>query len=169
MSILVIHPKDSTTDFLKIIYRDLNCTVIDFNISKSKLRTLINNHDRIIILGHGTEKGLLGFDRFIIDSNYVYLLRNKECIFIWCNADRFVNKYSLKGFHTGMFVSDSSEAHMYNLKSNIQLINSSNESFAEAVRDNLWKDNMDKLVIQDYEGSCDVIDFNKERIFKTKL
>ena len=37
----------------------------------------IKSNDRIVMLGHGTEQGLIGFQRFIIDSSLVYLLREK--------------------------------------------------------------------------------------------
>lgn len=82
---LVIHPKDQTTDFLSEIYLDKNWTVINTNTSKKFLKEQILTHDRIVMLGHGTEKGLLGYDRYIIDSTLVYLLREKECVCIWCN------------------------------------------------------------------------------------
>ena len=39
-------------------------------------------------MGHGCDRGLFNsnFD-VVIDSNLVYLLRDKDCIAIWCNAD----------------------------------------------------------------------------------
>ncbi len=75
MKTLVIHPKDSTTDFLSEIYSDKNWTVVNTNVSKKFLKEQIKSHDRIVMLGHGTESGLIGFDKFIIDSTWVYLLR----------------------------------------------------------------------------------------------
>ena len=74
MKTLVIHPSDVTTDFLKVIYSDLDCTIINTNISHSKLKQLIKENDKIVMLGHGTEEGLLGFKRFVINSQLVYLL-----------------------------------------------------------------------------------------------
>jgi len=72
MKTLVIHPKDYTTDFLSVIYDNKNWYVITTNVSKSHLKNQIKSHDRIILLGHGTELGLIGFEHFIIDSTYVY-------------------------------------------------------------------------------------------------
>ena len=60
MKTLVIHPKDSTTDFLSDIYIDKEWTLITKNVSKKILKESIKEHDRIIMLGHGTEKGLIG-------------------------------------------------------------------------------------------------------------
>lgn len=59
MKTLVIHPKDQTTDFLSVIYDDKDWTIINTNVSKSYLKTQIKSHDRIVMLGHGTDKGLL--------------------------------------------------------------------------------------------------------------
>ena len=80
--------------------------MININVSKKVLKEQIKSHDRIVILGHGTEKGLLGFNRYIIDSTWIYLLREKNCVCIWCNANVFVKKYNLKGFYTGMIISE---------------------------------------------------------------
>ena len=66
MKTLIIHPKDVTTDMLCLVDRDMNCTIIRNNLPNSELKRLITEHDRIIMLGHGTEDGLIGFDKFII-------------------------------------------------------------------------------------------------------
>ena len=135
MRTLLIHPHDISTHFLKPIYEDIpNKTVITGGLSTAEVENLIPMYDRIIMLGHGSPNGLFGinFNRtYIISENIVYLLQNKECIFIWCHADQFVKKHNLKGFHSGMFVSEVGEAVVYNLKGDRQLINESNNAFAE--------------------------------------
>src|ERR1035437_860766 len=113
MKTLVIHPPDASTDFLKVIYEGKDWALINTNPSTKFLKEQINLHDRIIMLGHGTEEGLLGFGRYVIDSTLVYLLREKECVAVWCNADQFVGKYGLKGFYTGMIISEIDEALMF--------------------------------------------------------
>ena len=101
MKTLVIHPKDKTTDFLQEIYLDKNYdTIISNKISKNNLKILIKNHDRIIMMGHGTPSGLIGWGDFCIDREMVYLLKNKECVAIWCNADKFFEYHNLKGLYT---------------------------------------------------------------------
>ena len=78
---LVIHPKDPTTDFLSEIYENKSdWKIVREYVSNSRLRGLIGTHSRIIMLGHGTSNGLIGLNRFIIDSKFVYLLRNKQCV-----------------------------------------------------------------------------------------
>lgn len=162
---LVIHPKDQTTDFLSEIYLDKNWTVINTNTSKKFLKEQILTHDRIVMLGHGTEKGLLGYDRYIIDSTLVYLLREKECVCIWCNADNFVTKYGIKGFYTGMIISEVGEAKMFDVPTNQQWINESNADFALAIKNSIDSNNMLSEAISLYEGNSAVVEFNRSRLY----
>jgi len=134
MRTLVIHPHDTSTHFLKPIYEDIpNKTVITGGWFIAEVESLISMHDRIIMLGHGSPKGLFGinFNRsYVIDKDTVNLLENKECIFIWCHADQFVKEHNLKGLYSGMFVSEVVEALMYKLKNDKKLITDSNNGFA---------------------------------------
>ena len=61
---LIIHPKDKSTDFLKVIYagRD-DCTVITGG-TFDEVREAIKSHDHIIMMGHGTPQGLLAVGQF---------------------------------------------------------------------------------------------------------
>jgi len=131
---LVIHPHDQSTHFLKPIYENIpNKTIITGGLFVDEINKLIYNHDQIIMLGHGSPKGLFGvnFKRsYVIDEDQVDLLQDKECIFIWCHADQFVKQHGLKGFYSGMFVSEVGEALMYKLKGDKKLINESNNTFA---------------------------------------
>ena len=165
MKTLVIHPKDTTTDFLSDIYSEKDWLVISDNPSKKYLKEQIKSHDRIIMMGHGTEHGLIGFKRFIIDSTLVYLLKEKKCIFIWCNADQFVKKYDLKGFHTGMIISEIDEAYYYGIRSNYQFINESNKDFATAIKESIDEVDMLDKAISLYEGNSEVVEFNRGNLY----
>jgi len=165
MKTLVIHPKDSTTDFLSEIYYNKDWTLINTNTTKKFLKDQIATHDRIVMLGHGTENGLLGFDRFIIDSTLVYLLRKKICVCIWCNADKFVNKYSLKGFYTGMIISEYEEAIMYCIQTNSFWINESNIDFALAIKNSIDDENMLEKAKILYEGNSAIVEFNRNNLY----
>lgn len=147
MKTLIIHPKDNTTDFLCDIYKDLHCTIINTQVSKSALKETIKNHDRIVMLGHGDEYGLYGFGTYVITSQLVYLLREKECVAIWCNADVFFKKYSLTGIFSGMIISEYEEAMLCCLHDFKQSdIDKSNQLFAYAVGQSiLGKDCVDKF------------------------
>jgi hypothetical protein len=68
----------------------------------------------------------------IIGHSTVPLLENKECIFIWCNADKFVEKYNLKGLYSGMFISEVGEANYCGLLDTPQnIVDESNNYFAK--------------------------------------
>ena len=138
MKTLVIHPKDSSTDFLCEIYEPIpHKTIIRGGLTKLEVSRLINQHDRIIMCGHGTPLGLMSVGQFptkngyIIDWGFVHQLsKRKECIYIWCNSDKFVNKYNLKGFYSGMFVSEVGESKYCNIPSTQEVVTESNETFS---------------------------------------
>lgn len=165
MKTLVIHPKDITTDFLSDIYKDKDWTVITTNPSKSFLKKEIKSHDRIIMLGHGTEMGLLGFDRFIIDSSLVYLLRDKYCVCIWCDADMFVTKYKLTGFYTGMFISEIEESYLFSVRTSYDDLQDSNKLFAESVSKYIDSDDILEGVKKTYIGDSHVVKYNSDRLY----
>ena len=123
MKYLIIHPEDQTTTFLKPIYAHLkNKTVITGGATKIELQKLIDVHDQVIMLGHGSPMGLFAVDRFpeakinIIDDSMVNSLRGKtNNIFIWCHADQFVQRNGLSGLYCGMFVSEFEEGLLYDI------------------------------------------------------
>ena len=165
MKTLVIHPKDSSTHFLSEIYSDKNWNVININTSNKILKEQIKTHDRIVMLGHGTEKGLLGFDKFVIDSNLVYLLRDKMCVCIWCNADMFVKKYGLKGFYTGMIISEYEEAIIHCIPTNSHWIAESNTDLSLAIKNSIDDENMLEKAKLLYEGNSSVVEFNRNNLY----
>jgi len=174
MKTLVIHPKDISTDFLSIIYQNKDYTILnDGRISKKQLKLEIKKHDRIIMLGHGDENGLidLNIGRYIINSTLIYLLKEKDIVAIWCNADKFVEKYKLKGFYSGMFISEIEETYNYisNASSiSIDEIEISNKLFAKTVNKFIEDDDILEKVKQEYMdvSSC-IINFNNDKLYKS--
>lgn len=167
MKTLVIHPKDKSTDFLCPIYADKGWTVIDaIHPQKKLLKQAIKDHDRIIMLGHGTDKGLMNINMHtIIDSNMIYLLKDKFIISIWCHSDQFMTKYDLKGFYTGMFISDLSEAHYYGIfDSDEDLIDKSNDKFAKALAIHIDDIDLDKIKDFYNNDDCSVTCYNNNRL-----
>ena len=86
---LVIHiiSSQDTEDFSGV-YDGLNAIVL-VNPSKSECKqAIINEPEKIVLIGHGTEYGLLNeqLNGYLINSEMVHLLRDKEIIGIWCNA-----------------------------------------------------------------------------------
>ena len=174
MKVLVIHPEDQSTDFLDVIYKDhtdwtVIRTGIGYGLTKKKLKSLISEHDVIMMLGHGTENGLMCSDfTAVIDSSYVYLLREKLTVGIWCNADQFYKKYSLTGLGTGMIISEYQEANMFCVNADYSEINKSNHDFAKAIKNNLNLSDIRESVIgarNEYVVINEVTQFNNENIY----
>ena len=65
MKTLVIHPNDSSTNFLKPIYSSLSkedTTIITGGVSAEDVLQLVKDHERIIMMGHGSPRGLFGIN-----------------------------------------------------------------------------------------------------------
>lgn len=147
MKTLVIHPKDRSTDFLIPIYMNLGGfpdferpTVIRGGVDKDEVRELIKEHERVIMLGHGAPSGLFSVGEYgqsgmIIDHSMVEVLSNKpNNIYIWCNADKFMEQHpTLQGFYSGMFISEVGEARAYNINASQEVVDESNNLFANLV------------------------------------
>ena len=178
---LVIHPQDSSTDFLSVIYKDIpQCKVITFG-DKPTVNSEIIKHDRIIMLGHGSSSGLLSVNQFkntktgyIIDFSTVELLREKECIFIWCNANNFVETNNLKGFYTGMFVSEVGESIWCGIESSKQDVYFSNNYFSTLLSKCINDNELDIIyeTIKESYGKLrntnKVIFYNHQRLYLQK-
>ena len=109
---LVIHiiSTEDTNDFSGI-YAGLDATILINPTASECRRAIINETEQIVLIGHGTECGLLNqrLDGYIIDSRMVQFLRGKDVIGIWCNASNFADRYDLTGFFTSMFISNTRE------------------------------------------------------------
>ena len=150
MKTLIIHPADDSTSFLDIVYKPVkNKTVITGGVSKAEIQQLIREHDRVMMMGHGSPGGLFSVGQFdlnngvgnrwgngyIIDQSMVPALSEKDnSVFIWCNADKFVNTFKLKGFYSGMFISEVGEAIYCGLPGTPQeVVDESNYGFCEII------------------------------------
>lgn len=110
---LIIHPRDASTQFLKKLYIEDATIITAPNVSNGVLKRAIKDHDRIVMMGHGCPTGLYcptNYNRMLISSKHVQLLREKLCIGIWCFASDFFKKYKLRGAATGMFISETDES-----------------------------------------------------------
>lgn len=175
---LIIHPADTSTDFLKPIYDKIQYkTVITGGVTPDVIMKEIENHDRIFMMGHGCPSGLFSMGRFpkaygmVIDSETVELLKQKECVFIWCNADQFVKTHDLKGFYSGMFISEVEEADYCGFPETTQKeVTESNNSFAKILGEHSNKsiENMFEETKKKYKvlaESSNVARYNYERLY----
>jgi hypothetical protein len=178
MSFLIIHPADESTDFLKSVYAQLeNATLITGSLNNKQISQALQETERPILLGHGLPTGLLSVDQFyednltVVNSEHVKYLRGKErAIYIWCHANIFVEKHQLRGFYTGMFISEMAEARYYNVEATEAQIAFSNALFAESVGKNIHLLPQDLLheVLKNYgayRNDIPVIDYNIQRLY----
>lgn len=162
--VLVIHPADPTTDFLSEIYDGKGWDVISYDMSGSDLKAIMSGYDKIIFLGHGCPHGLFGHGKLFIDSSFVYILKHIECVYIWCNADQFVHRYKLKGFYTGMIISEIDEAYMFNIYPTKDEIDFSNKLFASSIKKSFKASD---VLLEYNDSTSEVIKFNSARIYST--
>lgn len=159
MKTLIIHPDDRSTDFLRPIYQNIKgTTVLVKNISKYRLEKEIRSHDQILMMGHGSPYGLLnhsgvGDGLYAVGEKQVPLLRNKHCIFIWCNADAFVKRYKLKGLYTGMFISEVGESIFCKVTANQSTVDTSNSRFADILGGTMSDDPDYKMIFEHVKTS----------------
>lgn len=169
MRTLIIHPEDNTTSFLSIIYNGMSDVdlITDNHTPNSVIKEAIKCHDRIVLLGHGTEYGLFSgqnpkthsFDRIIVDCKHVQLLRNKEIIAIWCNANIFGEKYGLNGLFSGMVISELEESFECGVQTTQEELNSENVKFAENLR----------FCLDNYDLASIPSEFSKLNVQQTQL
>lgn len=181
MKTLIIHPKDRSTFFLDIVYEHVpEKTIVTGGVTRVELINLIQSHDRIMMLGHGTPDGLLNMGQFPDSSAYVIdrwmaplLAEKDQNVFIWCNADQYVNRHQLKGFYSGMFISEVGEANYCGLPGTSQdLVDESNYGFCEILGDviNEPKEAIFETVKEKYGQIADtnpVALYNHKRLYKS--
>lgn len=175
---IVIHPNDKTTSFLRQIYAGKrNVTLIDETWNSRNIREAIGSspkEEEIMMLGHGCDDGLFApygakqFARKIVDGKLAYLLKEHTCIGIWCYANEFAKKYDLKGLFTGMVVSDVEEAYNNCLDITGENITMCNEQYASDLEYCMRRYSLDlvpKMMqeLQDYHS--DLKDFNYKSLY----
>ena len=105
----------------------------------------------------------------------VSALKNKSnSIYIWCHADKFVNKYGLSGFCTGMFISENREKNYYGFY-NIEeyLIDQSNDQFVSVLSKYINEplNVLYQKLLREYEliaRTNPIARFNIERLYLTR-
>lgn len=140
---LIIHPKDESTDFLKPIYENIpNKKVITGGLTYEQIKEEVQNHDEVIMCGHGYAAGLfaisnfpgLNHTSFIIDNSMASILKTKKKIVtIWCYAKNYIKNNKIKNsFYSGMFISELGEVWYSGYKNITQsMIDDSNSCFSE--------------------------------------
>lgn len=174
--VLVIHPDDRSTDMLKAVYEGKGYDVInDPGISDEDVVEQIKSHDKIIMLGHGTPYGLIAWNRdsgevrYIINDSHADLLKTKETYSMWCHSDEFFETHGMKGFHSGMIISEEMEARMYGIiEFNDEEIAESMMPLMYAMHDTIEMEDlheMKRIILERYNANDPVTWFNRRNIF----
>ena len=143
----MIHPNDKTTAMLSALYDELEAQVVeDYRTTKEMGRLLhhVSTQERIMLLGHGSDKGLFfraddskdEFDKIIVGHSHAYHLRKHggNIVAIWCNADQFARAEGLHGLFTGMIVSELNEALLYQVETTQEELDRENVKLARRLR-----------------------------------
>ena len=113
---IVVHPKDPSTVMLASIYEGLdNVTLFDSWRQREQILKAIAAAPReepILLLGHGYPRGLLDmrYGTVIKDEDARLLKDRPNLVGIWCYASSYAHAHGLKGFFSGMFISEFPEA-----------------------------------------------------------
>lgn len=147
MAMLVIHPKDKTTAMLHALYDGLDAKVVSGDCSTKEMGHLlyhVSSKERIMLLGHGSGKGLFyrhddskdTFDRIIVGHPHAFQLRKHgaNLIAVWCYADVFARAEGLHGLFSGMIISEMSEALMNDVETTQEELDRENVKLARRLR-----------------------------------
>ena len=113
---IVVHPNDPSTRMLASIYEGLdNVTLFDSWEQRDEIIKAITaapKDEPILLLGHGTPAGLLDmrYGLIITNSDADLLKERPNLVGIWCYASSYACNHGLKGFFSGMFISEEAEA-----------------------------------------------------------
>ena len=130
---IVVHPFDPSTRMLCEIYKGIEgVTLFDSWEQREDILKAIAaapKDEPILLLGHGCPSGLLDlrYGLVIGDSDAGLLKGRPNLVGIWCYASSYAYAHGLKGFFSGMFISELPEA----------IINGVDAS-AEEIDDNAW-------------------------------
>lgn len=178
---ICFHKTDPTTTMLDQIYSGKGWDVVnDSNeMSSDTIAALIDAHERVVMLGHGSSGGLIGF----INPSHAKNLEPKKLFALWCNADAYCNQYlkDKKGFFAcGNMPSDDHEAswvgfevsHKY-MDDNItywcklcgdvveQCLEGDADAGCQYIREKYWE--------RYYKGTADEVGITKYNYVRTKV
>ncbi len=113
---IVVHPSDPSTRMLSEIYKGIEgVTLFDSWKQRKEILKAIAaapKDEPILLLGHGCPSGLydMRYGLIIGDADAELLKDRPNLVGIWCYASSYAAKHGLKGFFSGMFISEPQEA-----------------------------------------------------------
>ena len=132
---------------LSALYDGLGAQVVtDYRSTKEMGHLLhhVSTQERIMLLGHGSDKGLFfreddskdEFDKVIVGHAHAYHLRKHggNIVAVWCNADQFARAEGLHGLFSGMIITELCEAEQYRIKTSQDELNRENVKLSLRLR-----------------------------------
>lgn len=165
MSLLVIHPADSRTDFYKNVYQNLG--IIDTVSRDSRgnmLRLQIEQHHQILCLGMGSHMGLYdGRDKLRLNHVYASLFEGKDCVFIWPGSASYRDTFRINAYACGNFITNVNELQELKVcavsEANKKLIEDSNFWLTHAIRNCLRYAYSQKCTLKEVFSNIFVLEY----------
>ena len=126
---IVVHPSDPSTRMLSEIYKGIEgVTLFDSWKQRKEILKAIAaapKDEPILLLGHGCPSGLYDMRYGIVigDADADLLKDRPNLVGIWCYASSYAAKHGLKGFFSGMFISELEEALINGVEASAEEIN----------------------------------------------
>ena len=143
---IVVHPTDPSTVMLGKVYEGFeNVKLFNSVEQRDEMLAAIAAAPReepIMLLGHGCPNGLydlMAWDMMVGGPDAELLKDRPNLIGIWCYASSYAAKHGLKGFFSGMFISEGGEATMVGVDATEEEANAHAWDFAQRLGDLLRK------------------------------
>ena len=139
---IVVHPTDPSTVMLGKVYEGFeNVKLFNSVEQRDEMLAAIAAAPReepIMLLGHGCPNGLydlMAWDMMVGGPDAELLKDRPNLIGIWCYASSYAAKHGLKGFFSGMFISEGGEATMVGVDATEEEANAHAWDFAQRLGD----------------------------------
>lgn len=109
---LVFHKTDPSTTMLSQVYDGKGWDVLHscYDLDEEELFKVVDAHERIVCLGHGTPYGLMG----MFGTEMAPHFKDKKLFVIWCNADAYFLK---AGIGQGQFITGNMPSEVWECSS----------------------------------------------------
>lgn len=171
---IVVHPYDESTRMLAMIYDGIdNVKLFDSWMQKDAILSAIAEAPKdepILLLGHGSPWGLYDLRRGLIlnDADAELLKDRPNLVGIWCYASEYAFKHGLKGFFSGMFISEPREAFVNRVEASDEEIafvaNDFSARFGTALRNGLPLNEVAAALMDPSFINSDLTEFNYSRL-----
>jgi len=172
---IVVHPTDPSTVMLGKVYEGFeNVKLFNSVEQRDEMLAAIAAAPReepIMLLGHGCPNGLYdlrAWDMMVGGPDAELLKDRPNLIGIWCYASSYAAKHGLKGFFSGMFISEGGEAMMVGVDATEEEANAHAWDFAQRLGDLLRQglplENVAKELMDPKHITSELTNYNYTRL-----